>query len=82
MAKKKATGAGQHRRPAGKRYGPKVASGQKVFPCNVLVTQKGSAFGVGKNVKKGRNFTLYSMIKGTVRFGKKLGKKIVSVLEE
>lgn len=79
MAKKKATGAGQHRRPAGKRYGPKVVSGEKVSAGAVLVTQKGSAFSVGRNVKRGRNFTLYSMIEGTVKFGKKLGKKIVSV---
>jgi len=79
MAKKKTTGASQHRRPAGKRYGPKVSSGEMVSPGAVLVTQKGSAFTAGKNVKRGRNFTLYSMKKGIVKFGKKLGKKIISV---
>lgn len=79
MAKKKSAGASQHRRPAGKRYGPKVASGEKVSVGNVLIKQKGSEFAAGKNVKKGRDFTLYSMIDGVVVFGKKLGKKIVSV---
>ena len=29
MAKKKSAGAGQHRRPAGKRLGLKVSSGEK-----------------------------------------------------
>jgi large subunit ribosomal protein L27 len=80
MAKKKSAGAGQHRRPAGKRYGPKVASGQTVFTSNVLVTQKGSEFTAGKNVKKGRNFTLYAMIDGIVKFSTRLGKKVVSVV--
>lgn len=79
MAKKKSTGASQHRRPAGKRLGLKVSSGEKVSKGNVLVRQHGTNVTAGKNVKVGRDYTLYSMMDGVVKFGKKLGRKIVSV---
>ena len=79
MAKKKSTGASQHRRPAGKRLGAKVASGEKVSKGNVLVRQRGTSVTAGKNVKVGRDYTLYSMMDGVVKFGKRLGRKVVSV---
>ncbi len=79
MAKKKSAGASQHRRPAGKRLGAKVASGEKVSAGNILVRQHGTNVTPGKNVKKGRDYTLYSMMDGVVKFSKKLGRKVVSV---
>lgn len=79
MAKKKSAGAGQHRRPAGKRLGAKVSSGEKVSSGNVLVRQHGTRVTPGKNVKVGRDYTLYSMMDGVAKFGRKLGRKIVSV---
>lgn len=82
MAKKKSTGASQHRRPVGKRLGAKVASGQKVKSGMILVRQRGSSITAGKGVKLGRDFTLFSVADGVVKFGKKLGKKMVSVLSE
>lgn len=80
MAKKKTAGASQHVNPSGKRLGVKVASGEKTGPGMILVRQRGTAFAAGKNVKVGRDFTLYSMVSGTVKFGQKLGKKNVSVV--
>ena len=79
MAKKKSAGAGQHRRPAGKRLGLKVASGQKIQKGNVLVRQHGTNVKPGKNVKKGRDYTLYSVIDGVVKVSKKLGRKVISI---
>ena len=79
MAKKKSTGASQHRRPAGKRLGAKVVSGEKVSKGNVLVRQHGTRVTPGKNVKVGRDYTLYSMMDGVAKFGKKLGRKIISI---
>ena len=79
MAKKKSTGASQHRRPAGKRLGAKVASGEKVSKGNVLIRQHGTRVTPGKNVKVGRDYTLYSMMNAVARFGKKLCRKVVSV---
>jgi large subunit ribosomal protein L27 len=69
----------QHKSPAGKRLGVKVTHGQKVKSGSILVRQKGSKFHAGKGVKRGRDFTLFSLFEGTVNFGKKLGKKVISV---
>lgn len=69
----------QHKSPAGKRLGVKVSHGQNVSGGNVLIRQKGTKFHAGKGTKLGRDFTLISLVAGTVRFGTKLGKKFVSV---
>lgn len=79
MAKKKSAGAGQHRRPAGKRLGLKVSSGQKISKGNILVRQHGTNVKAGKNVKSGRDYTLYSVIDGVVKVSKKLGRKVISI---
>jgi large subunit ribosomal protein L27 len=79
MAKKKSAGAGQHRRPAGKRLGLKVSSGEKVSKGNILVRQHGTNVKPGKNVRKGRDYTLYSVVEGVVKIGKKLGRKVISI---
>lgn len=81
MSKKKAGGkTSQHIRPSGKRLGVKVASGQKVTPGMILIRQRGTSVGKGSGVKVARDFTLYAVAEGTVKFGQKLGKKIVSVV--
>lgn len=69
----------QHTSPAGKRRGVKVNHGQKVGAGNVLVRQVGSKFNPGKGVKIGRDFTLFAVTSGFVKFGQKLGKKTVSI---
>lgn len=81
MSKKKAAGkTRQHTRPEGKRLGVKVSDGQPVTSGSVLVRQRGRKFAAGKNVNIGRDFTLFSMAQGVVKFGVKYGKKIVSVV--
>lgn len=76
MAHKKQGGkTAQHKRPAGKRLGVKVADGQKVSSGEVLVRQRGTVFHAGNGVKVGRDHTLYSVVAGVVKFGQKLGKK-------
>ena len=81
MAKKKSTGASQHRRPAGKRLGVKVSGGEKVSPGMVLIRQIGTRVGLGKGVAVGRDHTVYAVTKGVVKFGKRLGRKIISVIK-
>jgi len=82
MSTHKAAGgkASQHVRPAGKRLGVKVSGGEKVSEGQVLVRQRGTSFSKGVGVKAGRDHTLYSVLKGAVKFSKKLGKKVVSVV--
>ncbi|MBX4205935.1 bL27 family ribosomal protein [Candidatus Microgenomates bacterium] len=83
MAHKKQGGkARQHVRPAGKRLGVKVADGQKVGAGNVLMRQRGTKLKAGKNVEVGRDHTLFAMTTGIVKFGQKLGRKIISVVAE
>lgn len=51
-----------------KRLGLKKYGGSKVIAGNILVRQRGSKYYPGKNVGMGRDFTLFSLIDGTVQF--------------
>ena len=81
MSTHKAGGkASQHVSPAGKRLGVKVSDGMKVVAGAILIRQRGTKVSLGKGVALGRDHTIYAIVKGTVKFGTKMGKKIVSVL--
>lgn len=83
MSTHKAAGkAKQHVSPSGKRLGTKVSGGQKVNGGEILVRQRGTTIAAGKNVKVGRDHSLYSTMAGMVQFGNKLGKKIVSIVAQ
>ena len=78
MSTHKAGGkASQHVSPAGKRLGAKVSGGEKVFKGQILVRQRGTSLTRGVGVKVGRDHTLYSMVDGVVKFGKRLGRSVV-----
>ncbi len=70
----------QHVSPDGKRLGVKRMHLETVSSGEILVRQRGSTFHAGKNVKVGRDFTLYAVSGGLVQFSKKLGRKFVSVV--
>lgn len=81
MSKKKAAGKlRQQTRTSGKRLGLKVAHGQPVEAGAILVRQRGSSFHAGSGVSSGRDYTLFALNSGKVAFGKKLGKKHISVI--
>ena len=81
MSTHKAGGkASQHVSPAGKRLGPKVSDGESVTKGQTLIRQRGTKFAKGTGVREGRDHGLYSIAEGTVKFSKKLGKQIVSVI--
>jgi large subunit ribosomal protein L27 len=65
----------------GKRLGVKVFGGQKVGVGSIIVRQKGSKFHAGSGVRTGRDFTLYAVTEGLVKFFTKLGKQVVSVVQ-
>ena len=80
MSTHKAAGkARQHTRPTGKRLGVKTSDGQKVGAGEILIRQRGTKVGAGKNVRVGRDHTLYAKIAGTVKFVTKLGKKLITI---
>ncbi len=70
----------QHVSPAGKRLGVKRMHKETVASGEILVRQRGTVFHAGKNVKVGRDHTLYAVSAGLVTFSKKLGRKFVSIV--
>lgn len=83
MSTHKAGGkASQHVSPSGKRLGPKVSDGEKVTKGQILMRQRGTRFSKGPGVKEGRDHTLYSILDGSVKVSKKIGKRLISVISK
>ena len=81
MSKKKGTGSiRQHHARPGKRLGLKLFGGQKVTTGMIICRQKGTRFHPGANVGKVRDFTLFALADGTIKFDTKHGKKFISVI--
>jgi large subunit ribosomal protein L27 len=81
MAHKKAGGSSRNGRDsAGKRLGVKRFDGQVVTAGSILVRQRGTTIHPGNNVGCGKDYTLFALIEGKVKF-ERLGKdrKKVSV---
>jgi len=69
MAHKKGQGSSRNGRDSNPQYrGVKVFSGQRVTPGSILVRQVGTRIHPGKNVRMGRDFTLWSSVDGVVAF--------------
>lgn len=76
MAHTKAAGSTKLGRDSQPKYlGVKLFAGQTAKPGSIIIRQRGTKFVPGKNVKRGNDDTLYSMIKGTVKFNTKNLKK-------
>lgn len=90
MAHRKAGGTARNLRDSNPKYlGVKIADGEKAKSGSIIVRQRGTDVMPGKNVDMGKDHTLYAMIDGTVKFGKKrktnfdnkvVVKKIVEVV--
>jgi large subunit ribosomal protein L27 len=69
MASKKAAGSTRNGRDSqSKRLGVKRFGGEHVLPGTILVRQRGTKFMTGRNVRMGRDFTIYSIVDGQVKF--------------
>lgn len=51
-----------------KRLGVKIFGGQLANIGNIIIRQRGATFKPGKNTRLGKDFTIYSLVKGVVRF--------------
>ena len=72
MASKKAGGSTRNGRDSqSKRLGIKVFGGETTKPGAIICRQRGTKFHPGLNVGLGRDFTIYSLIKGVVTFERK-----------
>ena len=75
MAKTKAAGATKLGRSSLPKYlGVKLSEGQKAKTGMIIIRQRGTKFLPGKNVKRGRDDTLYAMKDGVVKFSTKRKK--------
>ncbi len=69
MAHKKGGGSTRNGRGSNPQYrGVKVFGGEEVRAGGILVRQVGQSIDPGRNVGIGRDFTLYSLIDGVVKY--------------
>jgi large subunit ribosomal protein L27 len=69
MAHKKGVGSSRNGRDSNPQYlGVKKFGGEFARAGNILVRQRGTRFHPGKNVRRGRDDTLFSLVDGTVKF--------------
>ncbi|KAA0258515.1 MULTISPECIES: 50S ribosomal protein L27 [Deferribacter] len=84
MAHKKAGGSTKNGRDShSKRLGVKKFGGEYVKAGNIIVRQRGTKFKPGRNVGLGKDYTIFSLIEGYVKFEDKgrMGK-FISVYPE
>ena len=79
MAHKKGQSSSRNGRDSNPKYrGIKAYGGEFVSAGSIIVRQCGTKFRPGKNVGCGRDYTLFSLIDGTVKFEK--SRREVNVL--
>tara|TARA_B100000925_G_scaffold119584_1_gene88806 strand:- start:1770 stop:2018 length:249 start_codon:yes stop_codon:yes gene_type:complete len=82
MAHKKAGGSTSNGRDSNpKMRGVKKYGGESVITGNIIVRQKGTKFHAGEGVGMGKDFTLFALRDGKVKFDwYNKSKKTISVL--
>lgn len=90
MAHRKAEGSTKNGRDSNPKYlGVKINHGQRISPGQIILRQRGTDCLPGKNVGVGKDYTLFALAEGTVKFGTKrktsfnndiVRKKIVEVV--
>lgn len=90
MSTTKASGTSKNGRDSNPKYlGVKLYDGQKAKVGSIIVRQRGSKIVPGKNVKIGKDHTVYAIKEGTVKFqtkkflkfnGLKKTSKVVNVV--
>lgn len=71
MAHKKGQGSSRNGRDsASKRLGVKAFGGEFVTAGSIIVRQRGTKFVAGQNVGTGRDWTLFALTDGQVKFDK------------
>jgi large subunit ribosomal protein L27 len=75
MAHKKGQGSSRNGRDShGQRRGVKAYAGEQVRAGTILVRQVGSRIHAGRNVGVGRDFTLFALCDGQVRYQPSKGR--------
>lgn len=80
MAHKKAGGSSRNGRDSsGQRLGVKKFGGQSVKAGNIIMRQHGTKIHPGKNVGLGRDYTLFALTDGILKFETSGDRKRASV---
>ena len=80
MSHKKGQGSSRNGRDSnGQRRGMKVFGGQVVSAGSILVRQVGTRIHPGQNVGLGRDYTLFALKDGKVRYGTSRGRTMAHV---
>lgn len=76
MAHKKGQGSSRNGRDSNpKMLGIKLYGGQAAKPGSIICRQMGTKWRPGKNVGVGRDWTIFSLIEGTIKFDQE-GRRI------
>jgi len=76
MAHKKGQGSVKNGRDSvSKRLGVKKFGSEVVVAGNIIIRQRGTKFLPGRGVGLGRDYTIFAMIDGTVRFDRE-GRRV------
>lgn len=80
MATNKGGGSSRNGRDSNPQYrGVKAFGGEQVTAGSIIVRQRGTQFHPGFNVGLGRDYTLFSLINGVVKFEGNRNRRKVSV---
>ncbi len=81
MAHKKGQGSVRNGRDSvSKRLGVKAYGGEQVTAGSIIIRQRGSRWVAGKNVGTGRDWTLFALAHGKVKFDQQ-GRRVNIVTE-
>ncbi|HTT71574.1 MAG TPA: 50S ribosomal protein L27 [Anaeromyxobacteraceae bacterium] len=82
MAHKKGQGSSRNGRDSpGQARGVKIYGSESVRAGNIIVRQLGTEFHPGANVGMGRDYTLFALVDGTVKYSRQRGdRRVVSIL--
>jgi large subunit ribosomal protein L27 len=81
MAHTKAQGSVRGNRDSiSKRLGVKLYGGESAKAGNIIARQKGTKFFPGDGVMMGKDFTLFAIREGIIKFKNLNGKKFVEVI--
>ncbi|MBM3287232.1 MAG: 50S ribosomal protein L27 [Candidatus Eisenbacteria bacterium] len=84
MAHKKGLGSSRNGRDSNsQRLGVKAFGGEFVTAGSIIVRQRGTRYVPGRNVRRAKDDSLFSVVDGHVLFAKhRNGRPLVSVLQE
>jgi large subunit ribosomal protein L27 len=80
MAHKKGLGSSKNGRDShAQRLGVKVFAGQAIHAGSIIVRQRGTRFHPGAGTGIGSDDTIFATVTGTVQFGQRRGKRVITV---